>query len=175
MVSGSTCNDVDSRKPIKFFFRKRNTVQLNQAVFIQPAVKCFADCFRLFMDFLQHEMAVAFFFRSVRIPCNVEDISLHRISLFIVYFDFICGHNDHLAVFNQINFFAMFHQCRNIGGNEILALADSCNQRRIFTDCNDFVRVFARHDNKRICPSHFKSCCIHSILKCRIIFHVCRN
>ena len=120
-------------------------------------------------------MAVSFFFRSVRIPSHMEDFTLHRISLFIIYFDFICGHDDHFAVFDQINFFAVFHQCRNIGSNEILAFADSCNQRCIFTDRNDFVRVFARHDNKCIRPSHFESCCINRILKLRIVFHVSSN
>src|SRR6185503_19416399 len=78
MPAGSTCHDFDLPEFAKLFGRDVHLVQENAAGFLSnTAQSSVADGARLLINFFEHEMLVAAFFRHDGIPQNVRDLAIH--------------------------------------------------------------------------------------------------
>ena len=79
MPAGSACHDLDLPEFAKLLGRDVHLVQENAAGFLSyTAERGVADGARLLINFFEHEMLVAAFFRHDGIPQNMRDLAIHR-------------------------------------------------------------------------------------------------
>ncbi len=121
------------------------------------------------MDFFQHKVLITFFFGVFQTPGDLQHIPLDRILLLIHNLNLLWRADNHLAVFNQVDFVQIFQQRRNIRCNEVTAFAQACNQRSIFTKCYYFSRLILRNGGKGIGAFHLIHCCKNCIFQTTLV------
>ena len=121
------------------------------------------------MDLLEHEVLVAFLFGCVRIPADVEYLSLDLPALFIVDVDVVLGQNDGLVVFYEIYLAHVLEQCRDIRCDQVEAFADTGNQRSVLTDCNDLIRLVCSDDSDSVGAAHVFDSLVDSLEKVSVV------
>ena len=94
------------------------------------AFNSFANRARLLENFLEHEMLEAAFFRLNRIPSNSLTLRHHRISSEVGHAYAGFCHHGNLAIAEKENVASMFEDCRNVGSDEELAVAQANNDGR---------------------------------------------
>ena len=166
VISRTARHDIDAANPCQILLCQRNPVQANLAGRIQPAADRLADCLRLLIDLLEHEMRIALFFGGIHIPGHMKNLAMHRFSLLVENLDFVRRDDNHFPVFNQVDFLAVFEQRRNIRSDEIFAITDARDQRCVLADCYDLIRVLAGNDCDRIGAGHLQCRRINRILQC---------
>ena len=87
------------------------------------------DCFRLFVDFLQHEMLETALFRRLRIPVDLKDFFTDRYSRIIHDGNADLGDHRHLAVAQDISTPRMRDNRRNIRRDEVFTFSKPDDKR----------------------------------------------
>ena len=169
MICRAACHDIDFRKTFNLLFGHGDAVQLDGTVLVEPAGQRLIKSLRLLIDLLQHEMIIAFLFGSIRIPGHMEHIPVHFLPVFVIDLHAVRCQHYHFIIFNQIDFFHVLQQSRNIRCDKVASLPQTCDQRRILADCHDLFRFCGSDHADGICPSHFRYSLIHCILQITVI------
>ena len=110
--------------------------------------------FWLLMHLFQHEMLIAAFFCRIHIPVDVGCLFLQLLLVDIVEVKAIAGQFHDLLIFQIIDVSCIFQDSRNIRCDQISLRARSDNQRAVFADRINLIRVIAEHDAKAIGSLH---------------------
>ena len=146
MISGTTSYDEDFVNALQFFtgpiqFREGNSFFFS----VYATGHCVTHCFRLFVNFFQHEMFKATFFCSFCIPIYFKYFFVNGSAFNIL--------NPH-AVFSNGSDFAIAHNkgttgvvddCRNIGSNKVFTFTQANNQGVILFGADDFILLCFTH------------------------------
>ena len=112
---------------------------------------CPAQRLGLLHDLLEHEMLIAALFRGGDLPVDVMvllfDGQLHR----VIDLHAVAAQNGDLAVFHVHNVARVLDKRRHVGGDEVLALAEADEQRRVLARSIDMIGIVRAEDAKRIC------------------------
>ncbi len=150
MVCGAAGGDQDVIDAGEAFFRPAEIVEIDGAVFIEMDLYCIMDRFGLFIDFLQHEMRVTAFFCGFRAPLDFLDFFLDRLAFGIEEGNAIFLHDGQLTVVKDINFSGMVDDSRDVGSDEILAIAKADDERIVLLRADDGVRHRLVHDDEAV-------------------------
>ena len=112
---------------------------------VQTACHGVAQSLRLFIDFLQHEMLKAAFFRCFGIPVNDKYLLADGSAVDILHPNTVCRYRGDFAVAHDKGTARMVDNSRNIGGNKVFTLAKADNQRIILFGADDFIRLVFAH------------------------------
>src|SRR6266571_1739732 len=82
------------------------------------------------MDFLEHEVRVAFLFRHLRGPVDGLRRLAHALALGILDLDAVAGDDSDLAVFEEDDAACIGQQRRNVGGDEVFSRSHTHHQWR---------------------------------------------
>ena len=100
----------------------------------------------LLHDLLEHEVLVAALFRGGDLPVDVVvflfDGQLHGVE----ELDAVAAEDGDLAVLHVDDVTGVFDQRRHVGGDEILALAEAEQQRRVLARGVDMIRIVRAED-----------------------------
>ena len=104
----------------------------------------------LLVDLLDHKMLIARLFGLGHIPVDGDRLfgrpgAISVINLNLVFFD-----DRHFVIVQEIYVPRIFQNCRNIRGDEILALADAHDERTVFAHGHNAVRLLHGDDAKSI-------------------------
>ena len=151
MISSATGND-ENLIDIAHFLR--SPVQLGEgdelAISVQATGHSVAHSLGLFIDFLQHEMLKAALFSSLGVPINLENLLADGSAIDILHPHALSGHSRDFAVAHDEGATGVVNNSRNIGGNEVFALAQANNQRIILLSTNNLVRLILAHEHQGI-------------------------
>ena len=146
MISGTAGHDKDFIDFAQFFFRP---VQLGEAdgfcFRIQAAGHGVAQSLGLLIDFLQHEMLKAAFFRCFGIPVNDKHLLADGSAVDILHPYTVCRYRSDFAVAHDKGTARMVDNRRDIGGDKVFTLAQTDNQRIILFGADDFIRLVFAH------------------------------
>ena len=112
---------------------------------IQAASHGIAQSLGLFIDFLQHEMLKAAFFRCFGIPVNDKHLLADGSAVDILHPNTVCRYRSDFAVTHDKGTARMVDNCRNIGSDKVFTLAQADNQRIILFGADDFIRLVFAH------------------------------
>src|SRR5437867_2233785 len=110
---------------------------------------------RLLMDFLEHEVRVAFLFRHLRGPVDGLRRLAHALALGILDLDAVAGDDSDLAVFEEDDAACIGQQRRNVGGDEVFSRSHTHHQWRPVACGHDLAAIaFAGNNGDPIHPFH---------------------
>ena len=167
--------DVYSATVFDFFFCQRDFIQFD-VCFCQTRLDCFIQHFRLFHDFLHHEVIIAAFFSCCDIPCYMVDFFFDFVTFCIEQCYAIIFQYSDLMFIQQVVISCVFQQSRNIRCDIVFAFAQTNQQGAAFTYCHQCVRVFAAHDTQRICTTDLAqqfSCSGNHVTIIQIVVQMC--
>ncbi len=98
----------------------------------------------------QHEMLIAAFFCRIHIPVDVGCLFLQLLLVDVVEMKAIAGQFHDLLIFQVIDISCIFQDSRNIGCNQVSALTCTNDQRAVFADRINLIRVIAEQDTQCI-------------------------
>ena len=150
MVRRAAGGDQDVIDAGETFFRPAEIVEIDRAVFIEMDLYGIVDSLGLFIDLLQHEMRVAAFFSSFCTPLDFLDLLLDRFAFGIEEGNAILLHDGQLAVVQDIDLSGMVDDGRDVGGDEILAIAKTDDERIVLLRADDGVRHRLIHDDEAV-------------------------
>ncbi len=154
MVGGAAGHDVDFADFGGLLRRKADIVQPDGLPRRDPAGHGVADRLGLLVDFLHHEVLEAALFRRARAPGHVVDLLVQLLALQRIDADPGGREDRELLVFQIEDVPRMVQNRGDVRGDEILAFPDSDNQRAVFADRDDFVRLLDRDDAERVAALH---------------------
>ena len=150
MVRRAAGGDQDVIDAGETFFRPAEIVEIDRAVFIEMDLYGIVDSLWLFIDLLQHEMRVAAFFSSFCAPLDFLDLLLDRLAFGIEEGNAILLYDGQLAVVQDIDLSGMVDDGRDVGGDEILAIAKTDDERIVLLRADDGVRHRLIHDDEAV-------------------------
>ena len=127
----------------------RTNLHLTQqrlAILGDPAQSCIAHCARLLVDFLQHKMREAVFFRHAGVPGNVVGGAHHRLARKVSEAHAGGGDDGHLSIIEKQDLARMGKDGGSIGGDKIFVVPYSDDRRRSVARHHDLVTLsFQNH------------------------------
>ena len=126
MVCRTAGNDVDLIEGIEVIRIPLELVHDDGLAVLRNALAHrIADCLRLLVDFLKHEVLVAALLGSLSIPVDLKDLLRHRLAAAVRDFDGILRDDSELAIVEDIGAARARDDGRDIRCDEVLALADA--------------------------------------------------
>ena len=166
MVSRTAGNDIYFVERFHIFFRPFEFVEHNgRIVFFQTRGDCISYGFRLFKDFLEHEMFVAAFFRSFRIPVYFKYFFRNRIAFSVRYPDAVFFNYGDFTVVHDVGTARIRNNCRDIGSDEVFAFAQTDYERIVFFRADERIRIILAHEHERIGTFDTVEHCIYRFYK----------
>ena len=153
VVCGTAGNDKDFADRADFLIGHAEFFDHNITVFNTRSQRIFYG-FWLLMHFFQHEMLIAAFFCRIHIPVDVGCLFLQLLLVDVVEMKAIAGQFHDLLIFQVIDVSCIFQDSRDIRCDQIALRARSYNQRAVFADRINLIRVIAEHDAKAIGSLH---------------------
>ena len=119
-------------------------VQENAAGFLAHAAqRGVADGARLLKDFLEHEVLVAALFGHDGVPQDVRDLAVHGAAVEIAQPHAGWREDGHIAIGQEEHVARVAEDGGDVGGDEVLVIADADDHRRAVARGDDLVRVGA--------------------------------
>ena len=169
MVCCSAGDDVDLVDVFDVFLCEADIIQSDGVVRIQSAHECLTDDCWLLMDFLEHEVIVICLVCSICFPVDDVNFPIDFIAVLIIDDDIIFRQDNSLVVLNEINVPDILEHCRDIGSNEVEALANARYKRRILSDGNDLIWFVCCDGSDCIGAAHFRNSLVDCIQQISII------
>ena len=153
MVCGTAGNDKDFADRADFLISHAEFFDHNITVLNTRGQGIFYG-FWLLMHFFQHEMLITAFFCRIHIPVNMDGCLFEFFLIDIVEVKAVAGQFHDLLIFQVIDISCIFQDSRDIRCDQIALRARSDNQRAVFADRINLIRVIAEHDAKAIGSLH---------------------
>ena len=151
MVCCTTCNDEDF---IESCYIVSSPVQFLKVysftIFGDVCTKCIANCFRLVMNFFQHEVFITAFFSSLCIPTYVEYFFINWITFTVKYGYSIASNDSHFTIAQDVSITCVINDCWNIGCYKVFTFTKTDNQWIFFFSTNNFIWLISTDDFKSI-------------------------
>ena len=109
-----------------------------------------ANSLRLFVNLLEHEVLIAALLRSLCIPCNLKYLLRYGLSRTIFHLDAVLAHQSKLSITEDISTARARNNRRNVGGNEVLPLAQTDDERVVLLRADEDIRMLPAHECKCI-------------------------
>ena len=151
VVGRSAGNDIKNIRILNLFRSKLQVTEINPAVFY-PGRNGFVDCFRLFHDFLEHEMRIAALFRRGNIPVDGMKLLFYRLTKDIKNLDRLRRNHGHFPVFHICDLPGMRNKSRCVGCNQVESVPVAQEQRRVLSCGDDGVRIISAENDHGISP-----------------------
>ena len=110
----------------------------------------FAEGFRLFINFLEHEVVKTTLLRLLHIPVGMTQFPGDRGEIAVIDSDVLRGNFHDIAVFQNIVVLGILQRCRDVRKDKVLTLSYSCNQRAVLPGAVDAIRMVIKEDRKGI-------------------------
>jgi hypothetical protein len=105
-----------------------------------------ADGAGLLKDFLEHEVLVAALFRLNRVPQDALEGALDGVAVEVGELDALGGEDGHVAVGEEVEVAGVVEDAGDVGGDEVLAIADADDDGGAAAGDDDFVGVVGGED-----------------------------
>ena len=105
-----------------------------------------ANCLRLLVNLLQHEMLIAALFSCLSIPVNLKYLLGNWLAQAIGNPYGILLYNSNLSIIYDIGATGTGNNSRNIGSDEILIITQTNNHRVVLLGANQLIRVILAHE-----------------------------
>src|SRR5205085_8597412 len=142
MPTGSASGDVHFVGFAELFLTDFHLLQEDLAGILRyPSQSGIADCARLLIDFLEHEVLEAALFCLDGIPGHALRLALDRLAVEIGELD--SGRRNHreVTIGQEEQIAGVMENGGNVGRHEVLILAKSNNRRRAVASSHDLVRL----------------------------------
>ena len=151
MVRRAAGNDIDFVEVVEIVGRPLELVHDDAlAVFGDALAHRIANCLRLLVDFLEHEVLETALFGCLGIPVDLEDLLRHELALAVRDDDGILFHDGHLAIVEDIRAARPADDGRDVGCDEVLAVAEADDKRVVLLRADELVRMLAAHEDEGI-------------------------
>ncbi len=101
-------------------------------------------------DLLQHEVRVAALLGLGNVPVDVDDLGVHRLAVERGDLSAERGHRRHLALAQDQDLLGVRDDCRDVGGDEVLAVADPDHQRRVEPGADQKLGIVEAEHGQRV-------------------------
>ena len=107
------------------------------------------------MDLLHHEVRIAALFRGGHLPGDVLGDLFDPFTQGVIENGAVCAEIHHVAVVEIDHLAGVLQNSGHVGGDEILALAETENQRAVFLHRQHSARAVHAQDSQSVAASHF--------------------
>ena len=128
---GAAAHDDDLVDVAQLLVGDPHLVELEPAVLGVAAQQRVGDRARLLEDLLAHEPVVAVLLRGREVPVDVVAPALGRVAVEVGDLDAVAGDRDHLVLAELQRLAGVLDEGRDVGAEEVLALAEAHHQRRV--------------------------------------------
>ena len=138
--AGSASGDVDFLRVLEFGFRDLHFVEEDVSGFLRnPSQRGVTHRAGLLVDFLEHEVLEAALFRHDRVPGHVLDLADDGLPVEVGELHAFGRNYGHVAVTEEKQVAGVIKDRRNVGGDEVLVLAQADNGGRAVAGSNNLV------------------------------------
>ena len=153
MICRTTGDNIDLVEGIEILggpreFFKRNTLLVTRNTLAHRVT----NGFRLFMNFLEHEMLIAALFCCLSIPCDFKYLLGNGLALAISDLDTVLAYNGKFAVPHDVGTACTGDNRGDIRGDIVLPFAEANDQRVVLLCADKHIRVFTAHKCQSIRP-----------------------
>src|SRR6185436_3371859 len=107
-----------------------------------------ADGARLLKNLLEHEVLVPTLFGHDWVPQNMLDLAVEGLAVEVGEADAFWGEDGHVAVHEKEHVAGVVQNGRDVGGHEVLVVAETDHGRRSGTDRYDLIGIAAGDDGQ---------------------------
>ena len=154
MISGTACGNQDIINVFQIRLSPVQIVKAYHAILIHMNGCGVADCLRLFINFLEHEMRISVLFCRFRSPCHFLNFFGYRKSFGIKYGHLILLDYGDFIIIDNKNTSGLVNNCRNIRSDEVFSFAQADDQRVGFLCTDNGIREIAVHEQKGVCTGN---------------------
>ena len=104
----------------------------------------------LLVDLLQHERLVALLLGRLGVPVDLDHLALQRFALSGQELDPLGAQDDDLVVVDVLDLAGLAQECRYRGGDELLAVAATDDQRALLACADDQAGLVGAHRDERV-------------------------
>ena len=151
MVCRTAGNDVDLVEGVEVICIPLELVHDDGLAVLRDALTHrVADCLRLLIDLLEHEVLVAALLSCLSIPVDLKDLLRHRLAAAVRDLDGILRDDSELTIVEDVGAARARDDGRDIRRDEILALTDADDERVVLLRADELVRLSLAHEDERV-------------------------
>ena len=171
MVSTAAGNDADLVNLFDILIAEADSAHIQLTV-NQYGIQGIANCFRLLVDFLHHEMLKACFFGSFGVPFDFGQRFFDYFFINIVEGNLAVSQTSHFQIADVIYLTGVFQNSRHVAGNIAFAVLYADNHRAVLTGNINLAGIFLEHYCQSIGTAHTNHSMAQSISRSMLVFFI---